>query len=131
MKRFFRALLSPAPTIGPPPPAFEANDRLVRLEERLEEIERHRWELQHRINVLQEELARAREQNAGAAREACRAELAVFRRDFEPAFREIYGNLGANFKRLSVSAVDDPLVERFGEAEKKRRGSNPSSTPDS
>jgi chromosome segregation ATPase len=125
MNRLFRALFTPAPASEVERAAPEADDRLRRLEQRVEEFERHRWELQHRINVLQEDLSRTRERNAAAAREACRAELAVFRRDFEPAFQEIYGALGAKFRRLDVPRVEDPLVDRFGEAEKRRRDEGP------
>jgi hypothetical protein len=127
MIQFFRRFSQPKPPDGgdrqasPPPTISDSDDRLRQLEERVAEMDRHRWELQHRINVLRDDFDRVLAANADAARGACQAELEIFRRDFEPALKDIYGELGANFRRIRLSAAADSLSERFGEAERKRR----------
>jgi hypothetical protein len=128
MKKFLRGFYRRAPPAQALIPvidlARESQDgdaRLRTIEKRFDEIQRHFWELQHSVHVLREELVSGKGEFAKAAREACRAEIDIFRQDFETTYQDVYGALGAKFRRRIIAGVGDSLVDRFGNAEKARR----------
>jgi hypothetical protein len=96
----------------------------VTLEQHIVALEEHRWQLQHRINVLEEMVA----DNARILNET-RNEVSGMSRSVHSLFRSAFGSIGGGFQRFQVDprtskevAIPKRIAAKFGAAELARRG---------